>query len=89
MNLMMVRARLKEENVAEAQAATQKVISALDQADRQAHKSECLFIVRGANCRHWARVPQSWEAVVVGARQYLCQERTLRRSSSCHREHRS
>ena len=32
MNLMMVRARLKEENVAEAQAATEKVIQALEQA---------------------------------------------------------
>jgi hypothetical protein len=32
MNLLMVRARLKEENVAEAQAATEKVIQALEQA---------------------------------------------------------
>jgi hypothetical protein len=32
MNLMMVRARLKEENVAEARAATETVIQALEQA---------------------------------------------------------
>jgi hypothetical protein len=32
MNLLMVRARLKEENVAEAKAETEKVIQALDQA---------------------------------------------------------
>jgi len=32
MNLLMVRARLKEENVAEARAATEKVIKALEQA---------------------------------------------------------
>ena len=32
MNLLMVRARLKEENVAEAKAATEKVIQALEQA---------------------------------------------------------
>jgi hypothetical protein len=31
MNLLMVRARLKEENVAEAKAATEKVIQALEQ----------------------------------------------------------
>jgi hypothetical protein len=32
MNVMMVRAKIKEENVADAQAATDKVIQALDQA---------------------------------------------------------
>jgi hypothetical protein len=32
MNLLMVRARLKEENVAEATAATEKVIEAMKQA---------------------------------------------------------
>jgi hypothetical protein len=32
MNLLMVRARLKEENVAEAKAETEKVIQALEQA---------------------------------------------------------
>jgi hypothetical protein len=32
MNVMMVRAKLKEENVTEAQAATEKVIQALEQA---------------------------------------------------------
>jgi len=31
MNLLMVRARLKEENVADAKAATEKVIQALEQ----------------------------------------------------------
>jgi len=32
MNLMMVRAKIKEENVADALAATEKVIQALEQA---------------------------------------------------------
>jgi hypothetical protein len=32
MNVLMVRAKLKEENVADAQAATRKVIQALEQA---------------------------------------------------------
>jgi hypothetical protein len=32
MNVMMVRAKLKEENVADAQAATEKMIQALEQA---------------------------------------------------------
>jgi hypothetical protein len=32
MNLLMVRARLKEENVADARAETEKVIQALEQA---------------------------------------------------------
>jgi len=32
MNVMMVRAKIKEENVADAQAATEKVIQALEQA---------------------------------------------------------
>jgi hypothetical protein len=32
MNVLMVRARIKEENVADAQAATQKVFQALEQA---------------------------------------------------------
>ncbi len=32
MNVMMVRAKIKEENVADAQAATEKVIRALEQA---------------------------------------------------------
>ena len=32
MNVMMVRAKIKEENVAEAQAATEKVIQALEHA---------------------------------------------------------
>jgi hypothetical protein len=32
MNVLMVRARIKEENVAEAQAATEKVIQAIEQA---------------------------------------------------------
>src|SRR5690348_4924753 len=32
MNLMMVRAKIKEENVADAQAATDKVIQALEEA---------------------------------------------------------
>jgi hypothetical protein len=34
MNVLMVRARIKEENVADAQAATGKVIQALEQAHR-------------------------------------------------------
>jgi hypothetical protein len=32
MNVLMVRAKIKEENVADAQAATEKVIQALEQA---------------------------------------------------------
>ena len=32
MNVMMVRAKIKEENVADAQAATEKMIQALEQA---------------------------------------------------------
>jgi hypothetical protein len=32
MNVLMVRARIKEENVADARAATEKVIQALEQA---------------------------------------------------------
>jgi hypothetical protein len=32
MNVLMVRAKLKEEKVADAQAATEKVIQALEQA---------------------------------------------------------
>jgi hypothetical protein len=32
MNVLIVRARIKEENVAEAQAATEKVIQAIEQA---------------------------------------------------------
>ena len=32
MNVMMVRAKIKEENIAEAQAATEKVIQAIEQA---------------------------------------------------------
>ena len=32
MNLMMVRAKIKEENVADALAATEKVIQALEQS---------------------------------------------------------
>ena len=32
MNVMMVRAKIKEENIADAQAATEKVIQALGQA---------------------------------------------------------
>jgi hypothetical protein len=34
MNVMMVRAKIKEENVADAQAATDKVIHALEEARR-------------------------------------------------------
>jgi hypothetical protein len=37
MNVMMVRAKIKEENVAEAQAATEKVIQALEQAQADIH----------------------------------------------------
>jgi hypothetical protein len=34
MNVLMVRAKIKEENVADAEAATEKVIQALEQARR-------------------------------------------------------
>jgi hypothetical protein len=34
MNVLMVRAKIREENVADAQAATRKVIQALEQAHR-------------------------------------------------------
>ena len=37
MNVMMVRAKIKEENVADAQAATEKVIQALEQAQPDVH----------------------------------------------------
>jgi hypothetical protein len=37
MNVMMVRAKIKEENVAETQAATEKVIQALEQAQPDVH----------------------------------------------------
>ena len=37
MNVMMVRARIKEENVAETQAATEKVIQALERAQPDVH----------------------------------------------------
>ena len=37
MNVMMVRAKIKEEKVAETQAATEKVIQALEQAQPDVH----------------------------------------------------
>ena len=37
MNVMMVRAKIKEENVAETQAATEKVIQALERAQPDVH----------------------------------------------------
>jgi hypothetical protein len=37
MNVMMVRAKIKEERVAETQAATEKVIEALEQARPDVH----------------------------------------------------
>jgi hypothetical protein len=37
MNVLMVRAKIKEENVAETQAATDKVIQALKQAQADVH----------------------------------------------------
>ena len=37
MNVMMVRAKIKEENVADTQAATDKVIQALEQAQPDVH----------------------------------------------------
>jgi len=37
MNVMMVRAKIKEENVAETQAATEKIIKALEQAQPDVH----------------------------------------------------
>jgi hypothetical protein len=37
MNVMMVRAKIKEENVAETQAATEKIIRALEQAQPDVH----------------------------------------------------
>ena len=37
MNVMMVRAKIKEENVADTQAATEKVIQALKQAQPDVH----------------------------------------------------
>jgi hypothetical protein len=37
MNVMMVRAKIKEENVAETQAATEKIIKALGQAQPDVH----------------------------------------------------
>ena len=37
MNVMMVRAKIKEENVADTQAATEKVIQALEKAQPDVH----------------------------------------------------
>ena len=37
MNVMMVRAKIKEENVAETQAATEQVIQALERAQPDVH----------------------------------------------------
>jgi hypothetical protein len=37
MNVMMIRAKIKEENVADTQAATGKVIQALEQAQPDVH----------------------------------------------------
>jgi hypothetical protein len=37
MNVMMIRAKIKEENVADTQAATEKVIQALEQARPDVH----------------------------------------------------
>ena len=37
MNVMMVRAKIKDENVADTQAATDKVIQALEQAQPDVH----------------------------------------------------
>jgi hypothetical protein len=37
MNVLMIRAKIKEENVAEAQAATDKVIQALEQVQPDVH----------------------------------------------------
>ena len=37
MNVLMVRAKIKEENVADTQAATEKVIQALEQARPDVH----------------------------------------------------
>jgi hypothetical protein len=37
MNVMMIRAKIKEENVADTQAATEKVIQALKQAQPDVH----------------------------------------------------
>ena len=37
MNVMMIRAKIKEENIAEAQAATDKVIQALEQVQPDVH----------------------------------------------------
>jgi hypothetical protein len=37
MNVMMIRAKIKEENVADTQAATDKVIQALEQAQPDVH----------------------------------------------------
>ncbi len=37
MNVMMVRAKIKEENVADTRAATEKIIKALEQAQPDVH----------------------------------------------------
>ena len=37
MNVLMIRAKIKEENIAEAQAATDKVIQALEQVQPDVH----------------------------------------------------
>ena len=37
MNVMMIRAKIKEENIADAQAATNKVIQALQEAQPDVH----------------------------------------------------
>ena len=37
MNVVMIRAKIKEDNVAETQAATEKVIEALEQAQPDVH----------------------------------------------------
>ena len=37
MNVMMIRAKIKEENVADTQAATEKVIRALEEAQPDVH----------------------------------------------------